>query len=198
MSHNRSPSQSSSTPGAAQKYSRKGNVTISCACVNVSIDIITGSEQKAEDFYERIWSGHGKRRPNDYSLRMIQSMDTRCKLIVKACTHFLTCFYTLKPLNKRGISADDEIRLATTLLNYHTVEHPQEDVEKTFCRLHPRMLLHDLPKSNHENSSSCTDCMQSDHSVKDCKKTAAIFDARQEPGKRDGLTKNKSIVLLQW
>lgn len=127
-------------------YSSEEDVAIAKAYVSVTTDAITGNEQPGTTYYSRIYDSYKLVRPKDAPLRPLASIETRVKDIQKQCTRFSGCVRSIKAMKRSGISAEDELRLATALFNKKEVQHPREDVGKAFKYMDAWHILCDLPK----------------------------------------------------
>lgn len=114
--------------------------------MNVSLDPITGTDQKEGTYYARIWEVYQMKKPRDCVTRPMTSVQTRIKTIVKETVRFAACFRSIETMRKSGHSDEDIIRLSTALFNKVKVAHPREDIGKPFRFLKCWELVRDLPK----------------------------------------------------
>ena len=96
--------------------------------MNVSLDPITGTDQKEGTYYARIWEVYQMKKPRDCVTRPMTSVQTRIKTIVKETVRFAACFRSIETMRKSGHSDEDIIRLSTALFKKVKVAHPREDI----------------------------------------------------------------------
>ena len=98
--------------------------------MNVSMDPITGSDQKEGTYYTRIWEAYKLKKPDDCVTRPMSSVQTWVKTMLKETVRFAACFKSVMEMRKSGHSDEDKVRLGTALFNKIKVAHPREDVGK--------------------------------------------------------------------
>lgn len=144
------PSSSAATNTASVRrggnYTVEEDIAITRAYIHVSMDPITGTDQKEATYYSRIWEAYKTKKPSDAVSRPLTSVTTRCKTILKESVRFAACFKSIESMRKSGHSDDDNVRLATALFNKKKVSHPREDVGKPFRFTKCWEILRDLPK----------------------------------------------------
>lgn len=114
---------SSTSDLAAPKVRRGCNYTsdeddaIARAHVYVRSDAIVGSDQNGTHKYLRIYEAYKKRKQNDVPFRSAESVTTRLKATLKESLRFPVQFCAIKSMKKSIISRDNEIGMATAIVN---------------------------------------------------------------------------------
>ena len=111
------PDTTPNSPSARRggNYTIAEDVAIARAYVNVSMDPITGSDQKEGTYYSRIYDVYKQKKPEDCVTRPMTSVTTRVKTMTKEVVRFAACYKSVVSMRKRGYNEDDNVRLATAM-----------------------------------------------------------------------------------
>lgn len=122
-------------------YNTAEDVTLPRACIRISADPITGSEQRGNTFYGRVYRDYKTLLQTQKTPRSLQSITNRLKSIIRECTRLAACHDSIVRSKPSGTNDDDVIGIATALFNNKKIEKPQDDYGKAFRFLEPWNIL---------------------------------------------------------
>ena len=100
MNPSSTPTDSTAATRRGTNYTEDEDVAIMRAYMNVSLDPITGTDQKEGTYYARIWEVYQMKNPRDCVTRPMMSVQTRIKTIVKETVRFAACFRSIETMRK--------------------------------------------------------------------------------------------------
>lgn len=195
------PVQAPKPPTTTTACARRGgnytvdeDLAVTRAYMNITMDPITGSDQKECTYYTRIWEVYKQKKPEDCVIRPMTSVQTRVKKILKETVRFAACHNSVVALRKSGHSDGDIIRLSTGMFNKMKVSHPREDVGKPFQFEKCWEILRDMPKFTAAGQGGATGSTSAESSTTDTGSSAVVKEKKERP---DGRRKAKDELAAQ-
>lgn len=133
------------------------------AYIRIRMIPITGAEQKEGFFYSRIWENYKCTRPAGTATRTLNSVNTRCEVVIEECLCFEACYHSKKNTCKSEHSEDKTSTRATAEFNNKNVFHLREDAGNPFWFIACWEVLYDLSKSFATNHSPSLDFSEDEY-----------------------------------